>query len=179
MSRFSWIFLILFSLAGLSIACQSEGEKRATRLREKLHQDIKQIEAVNNKILAEQEAYYKLHEQANHPWAAGYLRRLEEDRVKFPAELADLQSQIETRPNAALPMLSRGIQGTLKYQQQSLKEVQARSKLFSPEAIKKANERWREAWRPKIFSGRPKGPVVFGEGEAPTSPSTTPEKQQQ
>ena len=137
MSRFSWIFLILFSLAGLSIACQSEDEKRAHRLREKMHQDITHIEAVNNTILAEQEAFYKLKEQANHPWAAGYLRRLEQDRMKFPAELADLQSQIDNTPNASLQRLAGGIQGTLKYQQYLLGEVQARSKLYSPEALKK------------------------------------------
>lgn len=152
MSRLSTIFLTLFSLAALVAACQSEDEKRATRLREKLHQDIKQIEALNNRILAEQEAYYKLKAQANHPWAAGYLRRLEQDRVKFPAELADLQSQIDTTPNASLQMLSSRIQGALKYQQQNLKEVQVRSQLFSPDAIKKDNERWREYFRQPLYS---------------------------
>jgi len=152
MSRSTWIFLILLGLAGLSTACQSEDEKRANQLREKLYRNLDQIEAVNNKILAEQEAYYKLHEQANHPWAAGYLRRLEQDRMKFPAELADLQSQIETTPNVGLQMLSSRIQGALKYQEQRLKEVQARSKLFSPEAIKKSNEEWGEWLRRPLFT---------------------------
>ena len=151
MSRLPW-FLLLFSLATLSTACVSEDEKRAARLREKLHQDIKQIDGVNNSILAEQEAYYHLTAQANHPWAAGYLRRLEQDRVKFPAELAELQSQIDTTPNAGLPMLSRDIQATLKYQQQSLKEVQARSQLFSPERLRNADERAREFFRRPLYS---------------------------
>lgn len=169
MSRLSSIFLILFSVAGLSIACQSEDEKRGARLREKLHQDIEQIEAVNNKILAEQEAFYKLKAQANHPWAAGYLQRLEQDRVKFPAELVDLQSQIDTTPNDSLQMLSSRIQGTLKYQQQSLKEAQARSQLFSPEAIEKDNERWREFWRRPLYSS-PR--------TTQNSPSTTAEQEE-
>lgn len=170
MSRFSWIVLIAFSLAGLSIACQSEDEKRASRLREKLHQDIAQIEAVNNKILAEQEAFYKLNAQANHPWAAGYLRRLEQDRVKFPAELADLQSQIDATPNASLQMLSSRIQGALKYQEQNLKEVQARSQLFSPDAIKEDNERWREYFRRPLYSS-PRAAET-----SPSAPSETDEQ---
>ena len=179
----SMIFLILLSLVSFSIACQSEDEKRATRLRQKLHQDIKQIEAVNNKVLAAREALYKLKQQHKDRNAARELHYLERDREKFPAELADLQSQIETTPNAALAMLSRGIQGTLKYQQQRLQEIQFYSSTYverwSPEAIKKDNERWRESFQPRIFSGRPDGPLVFSEGDAQTSSSQTTEERKE
>jgi acyl-CoA hydrolase len=167
MSRFSWIFPILLSWAALSIACQSEDEKRADRLREKLHQDIKQIEIVNNKILAAREALYKLKQQHKDRKAAHELHYLERDREKFPAELAELQSKIDTTPNASLMMLSSGIQSTLEYHQNELKQIQSYSDSYverwSPEAIKKDNEEWRKAWQPKIFSGRPEGPVTFGD----------------
>ena len=173
MSRLSWIFLILFTLASLSIACQSEDEKRAARLRQKLHQDIKQIEAVNNKVLAAREALYKLKQQHKDRNAAHELHYLERDREKFPAELADLQSQIETTPNAALAMLSRGIQGTLKYQQQRLKKIQSYSSTYverwSPEALKQADERQRESFR-RLYSSPHSGS---------TSSSTTSDRSEQ
>ena len=156
MSRLSTIFLTLFSLAALVAACQSEDEKRAARLREKLHQDIKKIEVVNNKVLAAREALYELKTQHKDRNAAHELHYLERDREKFPAELAELQSQIETTPNASLLMLSSGIQSTLKYQQHRLKEIQSYSdtyvKTSSPEAIKKDNERWREFFRRPLYS---------------------------
>ena len=43
------------------------------------------------------------------------------------------------------------------------REKEAASSLFDG-ALKQAdNEAWRKAWRPRIFSGRPDGPLVFGE----------------
>lgn len=41
------------------------------------------------------------------------------------------------------------------------REKEAADALFRPDVIDANNEAWREAWRPKIFSGRPEGPVVF------------------
>ena len=183
MRRFPTIVLILFTLAGISIGCQSEDEKRASRLREQLHQDITQIEAVNNKFLNAKEALYNLKMEHKDGGAAPDLKALDKDRATFPAELEALRSQIDTTPNASLLMLSHGIQATLKYQQQRLKEIQSYSATYverwSPEAIKKDNEAWREAWRPRIFSGRPDGPLVFGDGDPPTSSSTSPKKEDQ
>lgn len=152
MSRFSWVFLILFSLASLSIACQSEDEKRAARLREKLHQDIEQIEVVNNELLAAREKLYELMKKSKDSNAASReLQGLEKDRAQLPAELADLKSQIDTTPNVSLQMLFRGIRATLKVQQYSLKAKQSYLdsyvETWSPEALKKANEAWGKSLR--------------------------------
>ena len=46
---------------------------------------------------------------------------------------------------------------------QQLREKEASNALFRPNLIDARNEAWRQAWRPKIFSGRPDGPVVFAE----------------
>ena len=182
MPRLSPIFLIVFSLAGLAIACQSEDEKRAGRLREKLHQNIKRIEVVNNKILDARKDFYELRKD----WKNGYyarsdLQSLEAGREQFPAELAKIQSLIDTTPNSSLQMVSSKIQGTLEAQQISLKQQRREQELyettFHPDSLKADREKSREAWRPKIFSGRPEGPLVFGPDGELRSTSKNPQGQ--
>ena len=182
MPRLSPIFLIVFSLAGFSIACQSEDEKRAALLRKKMHQDIKQVEAVNNQILDVRKALYELRKEwENGRYAPSDLKSLEEGRAEFPAELADLQSKINITPNPSLHMLSRGIEGLIGTRQHLLTmaegNLRAYKTIFHPDAIEAGDKRWRESWRPKIFSGRPEGPLVFGPDGEPLSPSTKPERQ--
>ena len=46
---------------------------------------------------------------------------------------------------------------------QQRREKEASDALFRPNVIDARNEAWRQAWRPKVFSGRPDGPMAFGE----------------
>ena len=46
---------------------------------------------------------------------------------------------------------------------QQRREQEAATTLSARPLIEADNEAWREAWRPRIFSGRPDGPLVFGD----------------
>ena len=161
MPRLSPIFLIVFSLAGFSIACQSEDEKRAALLRKKMHQDIKQVEAVNNQIIDVRKALYELRKEwKNGRWARSDLKSLEEGRAEFPAELADLKSKIDITPNSSLHMLSRGIEGLIETRQQRLQmaeqNLRAYKTIFHPDTLKADREKSRESLLGPLFS--PKKP---------------------
>ena len=54
-------------------------------------------------------------------------------------------------------------QAEAEYLAEQRRQQEVADNLFRPDLIEADNERWREAWRPKIFSGRPEGPIVFGD----------------
>ena len=78
--------------------------------------------------------------------------------------MAQLQAFLAARETAK--SYEKEIQRRLseaEYLAQQRREQEAAEALFRPDLIEADNEAWRESMRPKIFSGRPEGPLVFGD----------------
>ena len=54
-------------------------------------------------------------------------------------------------------------QAEAEYLAERRRQKQVADALFRPDLLEAGDDRWRESWRPKIFSGRPDGPIVFGD----------------
>ena len=77
------------------------------------------------------------------------------------AQLQAFQAARETAKNYEKEIQRRLLDAENLAQQR--REQEATNTLYHPDLLAARAEEWREAWRPKIFSGRPEGPVIFGD----------------